>query len=84
MDEAEILMIAVEKSMQGKGVGKFILNKFIKDMKKLCIKEIFLEVAEDNVKAINLYKSLGFNEFDVRKKYYKDDKNAILMKKSVS
>ena len=84
LDEAEILMIAVEKSMQGKGVGKFILNKFIKDMKKLCIKEIFLEVAEDNVKAINLYKSLGFNEFDVRKKYYKDDKNAILMKKSVS
>jgi len=84
LDEAEILMIAVEKSMQSKGVGRFILNEFIKDMKKSCVKEIFLEVAEDNTKAINFYKSLGFKEFDIRKKYYKDDKNAILMKKSVA
>lgn len=84
LDEAEILMIAVDKKLQGKGVGKFILNNFLKDMKNYKVKKIFLEVSEDNTKAIKLYKRFGFFEYGIRKKYYKNDKNAILMKKIIS
>ncbi len=84
LDEAEILMVAVKKQFQGKGIGKFILNEYLKDMKNLRVKYIFLEVAENNIRAINLYRSFGFTEYGIRSKYYKDDKNAILMKKLVT
>jgi len=82
-DEAEIFMIAVKKFFQGKGIGKSILNSFFDDMKKLNVKTVFLEVAEDNIPAISLYRGFGFKEYIIRKNYYKNNKDAILMKKDI-
>ena len=41
---------------------------------------ILLEVAENNIKAINLYKKYGFEIISRRKKYYKEF-DALIMKK---
>ncbi|GHT05471.1 hypothetical protein AGMMS5026_03440 [Endomicrobiia bacterium] len=39
---------------------------------------IFLEVHQSNNAAINLYKSFGFKEIGVRKKYYKNEDALVL------
>ena len=41
--------------------------------------QINLEVAEKNLVAINLYKSFNFQKVGLRKNYYKNGDNAILM-----
>ena len=72
MDEVEIIKIGVVKSYQRNGYGSFL----IKELKKLDIKKIFLEVSIENVKAINFYLKNGFKEIGLRKRYYKS-KNGI-------
>ena len=67
MDEVEIIKIGVIKSYQRNGYGSFL----IKELKKLNIKKIFLEVSTENVKAINFYLKNGFKEIGLRKRYYK-------------
>ena len=44
-------------------------------------REILLEVNSENFAAIGLYKKKGFINFAVRKRYYPDGNDAILMKK---
>ncbi|RMA97822.1 ribosomal protein S18-alanine N-acetyltransferase [Hydrogenothermus marinus] len=80
-DEAEINLIVVRKDFQGKKIGSFILENFINELKEKNKKTIFLEVDEKNKKAINLYKKFGFEEYSIRKNYYKNKSNAILMRK---
>ena len=67
MDEVEIIKIGIIKSYQRNGYGSFL----IKELKKLNIKKIFLEVSTENVKAINFYLKNGFKEIGLRKRYYK-------------
>lgn len=68
--EATLLNIAVAPSYQGQGYGRQLLLAFIEVMKKVNAQEIWLEVRESNMKAIQLYESVGFNEFDRRFDYY--------------
>ena len=72
MDEVEIIKIGVIKSYQRNGYGSYL----IKELKKLDIKKIFLEVSSENVHAINFYLKNGFQEIGLRKRYYKS-KNDI-------
>jgi ribosomal-protein-alanine N-acetyltransferase len=67
IDEVEIIKIGVMKSYQRNGYGSFL----IKELKKLNIKKIFLEVSTENVQAINFYLKNGFQEIGLRKMYYK-------------
>lgn len=80
-DEVEILDIAVKSDFQGKGVASALLNEVFDKLQKNNVKKYFLEVKEDNIKAISLYKKFLFKEIYIRKKYYKDGKNAIIMEK---
>ena len=80
-DEMEILNIGVGKDFQGKGYGKILLQKAIEYAEKKQITQIFLEVREDNTKALNLYKTMGFCENRRRKKYYASCDELELIKK---
>ncbi|MDC0456553.1 GNAT family N-acetyltransferase [Alphaproteobacteria bacterium] len=71
-DEVEIIKIGIIKSYQRNGYGSYL----IKELKKLDIKKIFLEVSMENIKAINFYFKNGFKEIGLRKRYYKS-KNDI-------
>jgi ribosomal-protein-alanine N-acetyltransferase len=70
LDEMHILDIAVSKTMQSRGIGSYLLNYAIYKFADKNIKFIFLEVRISNLRAINLYKKLGFKTFMVRKNYY--------------
>ncbi len=55
----------VKRNMRGKGIGKKIYKKSLEWFKDKKIKRISLEVNFLNKKTIELYKKLGFKEFEI-------------------
>ena len=81
--EAEILSIGVTPDRQRQGVGKRLLQYFFEHGASQNITRVVLEVAEDNVSALGLYRDFGFVKFGRRKGYYKQGNRkigAIMMK----
>ena len=79
-DSIDLFEIAVLKEKQGKGYGNMLLN-YTADIFCKNGRKIFLEVNESNEKAIKLYKKNGFEEISVRKNYYGNNQNAVIMMK---
>lgn len=67
-DEAEILTVCVSPSARRKGFARDLFTAFIEDIPSKT--RLVLEVAVDNRNAIELYKSLGFQEVGRRPNYY--------------
>ena len=81
--EAEILSIGVTPGQQRQGVGKRLLQHFFDYGASRNMAKAALEVAEDNLPALGLYRDFGFVEFGRRKGYYKQGNrkiDAIMMK----
>lgn len=82
LDEADIMNIVTKKTFRHQGIGSLLLKELINISKDLNLKIITLEVNEENLEAINLYKKFSFEEIGFRKNYYKD-KNGIIMTKKL-
>jgi ribosomal-protein-alanine N-acetyltransferase len=70
--EAEILSIAVASSRRGKGLAKQLLDLNLRRLAGLGVRAVFLEVGDDNVPALRLYRRAGFREVGRRQGYYRD------------
>ena len=81
-DEVHILNIAIDIPFQHQGLGKQLLDKIMK--KYLKEADVFLEVKRTNFPAINLYLSFGFKEIDIRRGYYIDGQDAVIMSRKVN
>ena len=79
LDTAELMNIVTKKSFRANGIGKLMLEYLINMCKKEKIKTLNLEVNSQNTIAINLYKKYNFKEVGLRKKYYNNTYDAILM-----
>lgn len=79
IDQGDINNIAVKKEYRNMGFGKMLMEALIEKAKEQKIKAITLEVRVTNKSAINLYKKLGFKEAGIRKKYYSDNEDALIM-----
>lgn len=79
VDNADIMNIVTKKSCRNNGIGTLILQNIIDLIKSQNINHIILEVNENNIPAINLYKKFGFKTIAERKKYYNGTDNAIIM-----
>lgn len=71
--------IVVSKKFRSQGIGKILLNHIINYTKEQNINELTLEVRQDNLPAINLYKHFNFKIIGERKNYYGANNNAIIM-----
>ena len=69
LDEANLLLMAIHPSQQGKGLGYQLLDQSIAMLKNDPV-QIFLEVRESNQAAIALYEKADFHQIDLRKNYY--------------
>lgn len=69
-DDAELMTIAVDQKMRGKGLGKALLEACFADLMTSSAKRMILEVAADNPAAIHLYNKLGFKQIGERQGYY--------------
>ncbi|MFH7765105.1 ribosomal protein S18-alanine N-acetyltransferase [Acinetobacter sp. BSP-28] len=85
LDEANLLLIAIDPSQQGKGLGFELLDASLAMLKNNPV-QIFLEVRESNISAIKLYEKSDFHQIDLRKNYYPNldgsKEHAIIMVKA--
>ena len=79
LDEGHITNIAVDKAYRGQGIGRRVTEALMQYASNLGVQYLTLEVRKSNEVAQNLYKSLGFIKLGVRKKYYDDGEDALLM-----
>lgn len=68
-DEAELLLLAVERSSQGRGVGQMLLDRFAAVAGSKGAEQLHLEVREGN-HAVSLYRRNGYREVGRRRNYY--------------
>lgn len=84
-DNAEIYNIAVREKFQKKGIGQKLFNRLVSNLRKNNISEIWLEVRQSNIKAINFYEKNGFVKKFVRKDYYNNpSENGLILKYSLN
>ena len=79
-----ILSISVKKDYWNQGIGTEMLNRIFEEAKNMNIRVIELEVISDNLRGINLYHKMGFEDIGTYKDYfYVNDtyKDAIVMEK---
>ena len=79
IDQLEITNIVVRKSYREQGIGNKLLGELINIAKKNNKNEMILEVNNKNFAAIKLYEKNGFKNIGIRKKYYHNIDDAIIM-----
>ena len=80
-DRAELNYIWTDDKVRKKGYASKLLDYMVE--KCLELTNITLEVDVNNKNAINLYKKYGFIDVGVRKKYYSNGNDALLMMKEM-
>lgn len=82
-DRMEIDNIFVLEEYRSQGIGTKLMSYLVSIAIEMKMVNITLEVRRSNLVAINLYKKFGFREVALRKGYYEDFEDAILMEKQV-
>jgi ribosomal-protein-alanine N-acetyltransferase len=84
IDEAHLLNISVKAQLQGRGIGRRLLDKVSMLASELGMHSLLLEVRPSNVRALAIYKQYGFSQIGLRKNYYPAAENqredAIVMR----
>lgn len=68
--EAEILTITVSRRTRNLGLGRLLMDRVLERLHTDRATSLFLEVDEENVAALKLYKRLRFEEVGRRPAYY--------------
>jgi len=82
-DKVQINSLVVVEKWRNKGYGKILLNNLLTKLKEIQIREITLEVRPSNIAALKLYNKFGFKQVAVRKNYYNNGEDALLMYKNL-
>ena len=83
VDDIHITNIVVKKCYRNKKIGTLILSALIDMCKNQTQKSITLEVNSNNIPAQKLYENFGFKTIGIRKKYYNNTDDAIIMTKEL-
>ena len=75
--EIHLNRIAIDPNYQQKGFGMQLLKKILEQNSKN--KSVFLELKYSNISAFKLYSKVGFKKYNIRKNYYSNNIDAILM-----
>lgn len=81
--EADIMNIVTRKNFRKQGIGNILLENLLKLAKTLNVSTLFLEVNNQNLPAISLYKNFGFQIIGTRKNYYNKN-DGIVMNKQIN
>ncbi len=79
LPNAEILNLFVSENYRGLSIGSLLMDEVIIVCIENEIENLTLEVRKSNDYAIKLYEGLGFKQANVRKKYYEDGEDALLL-----
>jgi len=82
-NEAHLTNLTVRKQFRGKGLGSKLLSYALERAVPLNDRKIFLEVRVNNLAAMRLYDKFGFKQIGIRKKYYSNRDDALVMEKTL-
>lgn len=82
-DEVQITNITVKEKFRRKGFGSKLMKYIIDISYAMKIKKMFLEVRASNYPALSLYEKFRFKKIGVRKKYYSNSDDAVVMAKTL-
>ncbi|NOX83098.1 MAG: GNAT family N-acetyltransferase [Alphaproteobacteria bacterium] len=77
--EAELLTIGVEPGAQRQGLAAALLAAVRKQALETGAARLFLEVDAGNEAALALYRAGGFEKISLRRAYYRDGADAVIM-----
>ncbi len=80
LGECEILNFVIDGAFQRKGYGQLLFDELIKQVDAT---RVILDVRVNNEKGMQFYLKNGFRKISVRKNYYLDGTDAIVMEKQV-
>jgi ribosomal-protein-alanine N-acetyltransferase len=83
-DEAEILTIAVDPARRRLGIGSALLRLAMERAAAIGAVSMFLEVAVTNHAARALYAAHGFTEAGLRRHYYSDGTDALILRSTLT
>jgi ribosomal-protein-alanine N-acetyltransferase len=82
-DIIHIANIAVKEEYQHQGIGSEILSHLLHFGMSLNKKKAILEVRPSNLPAISLYEKFDFYKVGIRKRYYPDGEDALVMQREI-
>lgn len=81
--KAHLYTIAVDPKLQGRGLGRKLLDRCLKEARQRECDRFSLEVRADNKPAIALYEKSGYEIVGRAVKYYEDGCDALQMEKQL-
>ena len=70
VDDMHLLNITVRPDLQGRGIGRQLLDRVCALTREAGIGAVLLEVRPSNGQALSVYRHLGFRQIGIRKNYY--------------
>jgi [ribosomal protein S18]-alanine N-acetyltransferase len=83
-DQADVQTIAVSAPMQRVGVGSAMLKELLAEAVRRGATAVFLEVRADNPPAQAMYERFGFERIGLRRDYYDDGTDAVMMMRKLN
>lgn len=80
-EEGEIATIAVDEPFRGQGIAQRLLEAALHEAARRGATLMFLEVRPGNIAALHLYEKCGFQKVGLRKNYYRDGDDAVVMRR---
>jgi ribosomal-protein-alanine N-acetyltransferase len=80
LGECEILNFVIDGAFQRRGYGQMLFNELLKQVDA---KRVILDVRVNNEQGMKFYLKNGFRKISIRKNYYSDGTDAIVMEKLV-
>jgi ribosomal-protein-alanine acetyltransferase len=81
LDDLEVMRIGVHPSRRRSGVGRGLLARALSSAP--AARQAFLEVRSDNAAAIPFYEAAGWRPISVRRRYYADGCDALILRRSL-
>ncbi len=78
-DEGHVMNIATRPDHQGQGIGRAVMAWLWRAALDAQVSHLTLEVRASNAAARRLYQRLGFAPVGVRRGYYRDGEDALIM-----
>jgi ribosomal-protein-alanine N-acetyltransferase len=70
LDEAHVLNLTVRRDLQGKGLGRMLLDQVVTLARERKMSSLLLEVRPSNLRAQTIYSRYGFEQIGRRRGYY--------------
>ncbi len=83
-DEAEILTLAVDPAARRRGVGRALVTAAAAAAAARGATRLLLEVSAGNAAARALYDGIGFRRVGLRRRYYADGSDALILALDIS